>query len=68
MVSRISVIASGVLSGGVGGLSTESGIGRSQTTSSGFPAQPSSAAALAARAARRSSRAIVSRQAFVATR
>jgi hypothetical protein len=68
MVSRISVSASGVLSGWVGGSSTESGIGPSQTTSSGWPAQPASASALAPRTALRSSRAIASRQAFVATR
>jgi hypothetical protein len=68
MVSRVSVIASGVLGGGVGGSSCESGIGLSQTTSSSFPAAPSSAATLAASTARRSSRAIASRQAFVATR
>jgi len=41
MVSHFSVSASGVLSGGVGGLSTESGIGPSQTTSSCWPAQSS---------------------------
>jgi len=55
MVSRVSVIASGVLAGGVVGSSTEFGIGPSQATLSGSPVQPSSAAARAASTARRNS-------------
>ena len=68
-VERSEFIPTGTLVFGVRTPSSfEFGIGPSQTTSSDCPVHSSCSAALAARTARRSSRAIASRQAFVATR